>query len=548
MSDADKKEIMNQVPIVSAMIIGKENQEADHYQFRVFSNEPRRKENMATAKELEIFNKFESNSKLDELIDNNGNEITLYKPVRLSESQGCLTCHGNPTTSPWKNGTDILGFKMENWSDGKLHGVFAITQNIDKVAQAATGGAFITPSGYLIGAITLGAIFSLVLAIFLMKGSIASLVAAVQRISQVSLEVSGSAEEVSGSSSSLSDASKEQAASLEETAASLEEITSMIAKASDNAQMTSETSAQSHKKAEQGRASVDHMLHSMDEISQSNEAILNQIKESNRQMFEIVAVIEEIGQKTKVINDIVFQTKLLSFNASVEAARAGEHGKGFSVVAEEVGNLAQMSGNAAKEITDMLDVSVRKVEGIVKDTQTKVETLILSGKEKVSTGVVTAKECSETLIQIVQNVSTVATLSQEISLASKEQSQGVDEINRAMSQLDTITQQNATTSVQAANAAEQLTGHAVTLKESVNELMAVISGEGHSFPQESINKEFERQNKPEKKGQVVHLKSAKLKSNLKSNLKTNQPKAKVFSQVSGSDVIPASTDSGFKDF
>jgi methyl-accepting chemotaxis protein len=78
---------------------------------------------------------------------------------------------------------------------------------------------------------------------------------------------------------------------------------------------------------------------------------MNQINYSNEQMSEIVKVIQEIETKTKVINDIVFQTKLLSFNASVEAARAGEQGKGFAVVAEEVGNLAQMSGNAAKEIS-----------------------------------------------------------------------------------------------------------------------------------------------------------------------------------------------------
>lgn len=102
------------------------------------------------------------------------------------------------------------------------------------------------------------------------------------------------------------------------------------------------------------------MIHSITEISESNDRIMSQVADGNRKISEIVQVISEIGNKTKVINDIVFQTKLLSFNASVEAARAGEHGKGFAVVAEEVGNLAQMSGNAAKEISDMLNGSVSR--------------------------------------------------------------------------------------------------------------------------------------------------------------------------------------------
>lgn len=298
-----------------------------------------------------------------------------------------------------------------------------------------------------------------------------------EHLSSNAEKVASAALQIASSSQELSQASTEQASSLEETAASLEEITSMISKATDNAQTTSETSSESHRKAEEGRKSVDQMLHSMDEISQSNEAILNQINESNRQMSEIVKVIQDIGSRTKVINEIVFQTKLLSFNASVEAARAGEHGKGFAVVAEEVGNLAQMSGNAAKEITDMLDASISKVEGIVKDTQQKVGILVQSGKDKVDSGVTVAKQCSDVLNDIVQNVSRVSGLSQEITQASKEQALGVSEINKAMSQLDSVTQRNTATSEEAASAAEELSGQAESMKDAVSELMTLINGQ-----------------------------------------------------------------------
>lgn len=309
------------------------------------------------------------------------------------------------------------------------------------------------------------------------SGAIGSIV---NKLSANANQLALASAQITASSQELSQSATEQAASLEEAASSLEEISSMISKSTDNAETTSETSLESHKKAEEGRSSVDQMITSMDEISQSNEAILAQISESNHQMSEIVRVIQEIGNKTKVINEIVFQTKLLSFNASVEAARAGEHGKGFAVVAEEVGNLAQMSGNAAKEITDMLDASISKVEGIAKDTQHKVGSLIQTGKEKVSSGVAVAHQCSDVLKEIVQNVSRVAGLSQEITQASKEQALGVDGINKSISQLDIVTQQNAATSEQTASSAEQLSAQADSLKETVEELMSVISGKLHN--------------------------------------------------------------------
>ena len=288
--------------------------------------------------------------------------------------------------------------------------------------------------------------------------------------------VASASSQIAASSQGLSQSSTEQAASLQQTAASLEEITSMISKAAESAGTTESSSNQSQEKAIEGQKAVEHMLISMDEISESNTNIMTQVNHSNEQMSEIVRVIQVIGNKTKVINDIVFQTKLLSFNASVEAARAGEHGKGFSVVAEEVGNLAQMSGNAAKEISDMLDTSISKVQAIVRDTKTNVESLVEKGKHKVASGVTVARECSDILNEIVQNISTVTVLSKEISQATKEQSQGVGEINKAMGQLDSTTQQNSSASEETANAATELSAQAESLKTAVDDLVAIVQG------------------------------------------------------------------------
>ncbi len=209
----------------------------------------------------------------------------------------------------------------------------------------------------------------------------------------------------------------------------------MVTKNSENARMAADTSSQSQLRVEEGKSAVEQMANAMGDINSANDNIMNQINQSNAQRTEILTVILEIGNKTKVINDIVFQTKLLSFNASVEAARAGEHGKGFAVVAEEVGNLAQMSGNAAKEISQMLAEGNQKVAKIEANTKSSVESLIKEGKSKVEIGNNVAQQCGQILNSIVSNVGDVNRMAGEISLASQEQFMGVREITNAIGQL-----------------------------------------------------------------------------------------------------------------
>lgn len=476
LTDSERGEILNQVPIYAAMSIGRKNAQVDKYEFRVFSDEPRRKENLANAAEMEVFRKFAANPELKEQIYNNGHIITVYRPVRLSHAQGCQNCHGDPATSPWKNGTDILGYRMENWPDGKLHGVFAITQKGDEVVAASMEGKLISPATWLIGAIFLGAFIALVFGAFMVRGPLDALARAAGLLDEASGKVGLTSEQIAKSSQSLSQATTEQAASLEETAASIEEVSSMVTKNSENARNTAATSSDSRGKAERGKEVVERMIQSMGEIDRSNQKVIEQITHSNAEMGEIVKVIQQIADKTKVINDIVFQTKLLSFNASVEAARAGEHGKGFAVVAEEVGNLAQMSGNAAKEISSMLQDSVRKVESIAAATKDKVERLVADGSQKVAAGAEVAKECGAVLNEIVSDVAKVSQMAGEISNSSNEQAQGVQELNKAVNQLDQVTQQNASASEQSARTAEDLAGQANAMREAVNTLLATIQG------------------------------------------------------------------------
>ncbi|MCM2351460.1 MAG: methyl-accepting chemotaxis protein [Bacteriovoracaceae bacterium] len=291
-----------------------------------------------------------------------------------------------------------------------------------------------------------------------------------------SIQVTSAATQIASSSQELSTAATEQAASLVQTASSIEEMTSMVQKNADSSQRATELSEGSSKTAEKGKNIVSDMLKAIDDISASNAGIMEQVELSNKEISNIVKVIQEIGNKTQVINDIVFQTKLLSFNASVEAARAGEHGKGFAVVAEEVGNLAQMSGDAALEITQMLEESVKKVEKIVKFSQENVGRMVIEGRKKVEVGSKIANECEKVLNDIVDSSSNVTLISNEISMATKEQAVGAHEITKAMNQLDQVTQTNAATSEEVASVAEQLSTQAVVLKDMVGVLVKTIKG------------------------------------------------------------------------
>ena len=297
-----------------------------------------------------------------------------------------------------------------------------------------------------------------------------------------SQHVGNAAGSVASTAVQLSQATTEQASAIGETAASIEEMSAMVNKNAESSQQSVTLSKQSEKNALHGQAVVKEMITAIEQINISNNNIMTQVNYSNKRFQEIVHVIQEIGNKTKVINDIVFQTKLLSFNASVEAARAGEHGKGFAVVAEEIGNLAQMSGTASRDISSMLEDSIKNVEMIVLETKNSVETLIAEGKNKVALGTKVANECGVVLNDIVTNISQVAVMSDEISFASKEQARGVSEVGKAMRQLDEMTQQNSATTNQTAQAAEQLSKQSEMLKSLIKNLLASIEGNNSTIP------------------------------------------------------------------
>ncbi|WP_414699008.1 methyl-accepting chemotaxis protein [Oligoflexus sp.] len=238
---------------------------------------------------------------------------------------------------------------------------------------------------------------------------------------------------------------------------------------------TASSTAESRDSALRGKKSTENVGFLMSEIDKSNQDIVTQVRESNLQLSEIVTLIREIGTKTKVINEIAFQTKLLSFNAAVEAARAGDQGKGFAVVAQEVGNLAQVSGSAAKEISMILEKSTVTVESIIAKTTEKVDAIIHQGTLRVEEGIAASKECASILDEIVSRISTINVMAQEIANASQEQTTGMSEISRAMEAIDHTAQANASASRQVADITSQLKSEnekIQTLTTTMDQLLA----------------------------------------------------------------------------
>ena len=324
----------------------------------------------------------------------------------------------------YKNTDKIAGFApvpLAGWS-------LAATQDRDEFMALATS---IRNGVIIIIAISLGLAVGLVL--LLTRSIVQPINRVVKGLMQAAREVSVASHEVNSSSQSLAEGASQQAASLEETSSSLEELSSMTRQNADNARQADSLTNETTGIVREANRSMEELTSSMGDISEAS---------------------QEISKIIRTIDEIAFQTNLLALNAAVEAARAGEAGAGFAVVADEVRNLAMRAGEAAKNTASLIEGTVAKIK---------------HGDSLVN-------QTNDAFVRVAEGTGKVAELVAEIAAASAEQSQGIDQINQAATEMDRVTQTNAANAEEAASASEELNGQAEGLQTFVIDLVRVVGG------------------------------------------------------------------------
>lgn len=278
-------------------------------------------------------------------------------------------------------------------------------------------------------AIIVGVLF----AFFIAKGIVAVLSRISMQMEEGADQVASASNQVSSASQSLAEGASEQAASIEETSSALEEMASMTRQNADNANQANTLMKEANKVVDDADNSMQNLTNSMGQIA---------------------AASEETSKIIKTIDEIAFQTNLLALNAAVEAARAGEAGAGFAVVADEVRNLAMRAADAAKNTSELIESTVKKVED----------------------GSALVTETNTAFSRVAEDVGKVGNLVSEISAASNEQSQGISQINQAVTEMDKVTQQNAANAEESASASEEMNAQAIQMKSIVDHLMVLVGG------------------------------------------------------------------------
>jgi methyl-accepting chemotaxis protein len=274
------------------------------------------------------------------------------------------------------------------------------------------------------------------------NGLLDTMAGVISKIKNSVQEVSGASAEISASTTDLSQRTEEQAASLEQTSASMEQMSATVKKNAENAQQANQSAASTQDVADRGGQVVAKAVDAM-----------ARIEESSRKISDIIGVIDEIAR----------QTNLLALNAAVEAARAGEAGRGFAVVASEVRSLAQRSSQAAKDIKD----------------------LITNSNSQVKDGVDLVNKAGTALTEIVESIKKVASVVSDIASASAEQAAGIEQVNKALTQMDEVTQQNSALVEENAATAKTLEQQAKTMDDEVSVFVVDEGGAPSAAPKHS---------------------------------------------------------------
>ena len=351
--------------------------------------------------------------------------------LNLHEQDGMKEVTGKMMAG--QTGNELYTFqgvkKVAGYAPAPLANWFiAVTQNYDELMAPAH-----SIRNFILIAVIIFLALTIVAVTFFARSISSPIKSAVDQMEEAANQIASASSQVAAASQSLAEGSSEQASAIEETSSSLEEMSSMTKQNAGNATQADNLMKQANEVVKKANSSMETLTSSMREIS---------------------AASEETSKIIKTIDEIAFQTNLLALNAAVEAARAGEAGAGFAVVAEEVRNLAMRSADAAKNTSVLIEGTVKKIK---------------DGSDLVA-------HTNEAFSEVAVSSSKVGELVGEIAAASQEQAQGIDQINKAVAEMDKVTQQTAANAEESASASEEMNAQAEQMKQVSVALVNIIGG------------------------------------------------------------------------
>ncbi len=504
--DYTKARIFKTIPVVAGWYAAQEAAEREGIDFQISSFDARNPENEPDARAgdedfdhrgtftatllTDLEEQFEKGEETISRVDPATNTLHYMRAVKLT--QDCMLCHGDPANSATGDGKDVLGFQMENWNAGDMHGAYHVMMplsTVDAKVQESTLSVlmFVVP-------MVLGGVVIFIFALrWMLGGPIAKLVEkfkhivetldlsqrvdvksddeigqlgkwfnqlvgkmhdVISEVASASSEVAAASTEIAASAEQIAAGAGEQSQQITQVSSAVEEMSASVVEVARKSADAANSANESGRIATEGGDIVDQTITGMRSINDAVSSSATSVQELGKRG-------EQIGEVITVINDIADQTNLLALNAAIEAARAGEHGRGFAVVADEVRKLADRTTKATEEIAGSIQA--------IQDETTIAVDKMNAGTEEVTTGVQKAEQAGDALKQIVASAQDVSAMVQSIAAAAEEQSAASEEVSRNIEQIASVTRQTSEGTNQAAAAATQLSQRAETLQQLVGQ-------------------------------------------------------------------------------
>ncbi len=450
--DIDKQNILDAVPVISAIKVAEENAEEAGYKFRVPKINARNPKNEPDEVELKVLKELEEGNISEKIVENR-NEIRYFRPIKLTKE--CLFCHGDK-----KGEKDVLGYEKEGWREGEVHGAFEIISSKEEANKAVLNAQinsfifalimlFLTGSGTwlllqanLIKPLNVCSEFIKTIAGGILtermklknRDEFSTIVSALNSMADnlctIIKEISEKASVLSGSSLMLNDVSSSLAREADQTLSLSNSVATAAEEMSTNMTSVAAATEETSTSVERISLSGEELKSAITEIAEKSERarlITNtgvaQSQTASSKIYALEQSVQEINKITETITDISDQINLLALNATIEAARAGEAGKGFAVVANEVKSLSRQTADATQDIR-------KKIEGIQTSTRMSMDEI---------------KEVSRIIEEISQIVYTVASAveeqsatTNEIATAISQGAQGIQEVSRHVSESSVV--------------------------------------------------------------------------------------------------------------